>query len=172
MSVLSDNYKRIMSEVEAKITDPNELEFVRLKMNELSMLYLDVIDTISNETAQKIKDLEEKQKKIEDKMTEVENYVSDFENDMLEEMEEIIMDEDYDDGFEITCPYCNNDFCADITGKDEISCPTCKNIIELDWNDEEEQSGCGCANGGCTSCSGCNVDSKKNQEKNDNENNI
>ena len=169
MSVLSDNYKRIMSEVEAKIIDQNELEFVKLKMNELSMIFMEVIDNLSNETDKKIKRLEEKQQKIEDKMLEVENFVNDIENDMLEEMEEIVMDEDIEDGFEITCPYCNNDFCADINGKNEIACPTCKNIIELDWNDEEEQSNCGCANGGCNSCSGCNVDSKKNQDKNENE---
>lgn len=166
MSVLSDNYKRIMSEVEAKITDPNELEFVKLKMNELSMSFMEVIDNLSNETEQKIKALEEKQQKIEDKVQEVENYVSDIENDMLEEMEEIVMDEECYDGFEITCPYCNNDFYADISGKDEVACPACKNIIELDWDDDEEQSGCGCANGGCNSCSGCN--SKNNQEKNEN----
>ncbi|MBP3256319.1 MAG: hypothetical protein J6M60_07560 [Clostridia bacterium] len=169
MSVLSDSYKRIMSEVEAKITDQNELEFVKLKMNELSMIFMEVIDNLSNETNQKIKRLEEKQQKIEDKMLEVENYVNDIENDMLDEMEEIIVDEEYDDGFEITCPYCNKDFYADINGKNEIDCPECKNIIELDWNDEEEQQSCGCANGGCNSCPGCNVDLKRNQENKDNE---
>ena len=169
MSVLSDNYKRIMSEVEQKITDPEELEFVKLKMGELSMIFLEVIDKLSNETDKKIKRLEEKQQSIENKMQEVESYVNDFENDILEEMEEIVIDENYDDGFEITCPYCNNDFYADISGKDEIACPVCNNIIELDWNDEEEQTGCGCQNGGCNSCSGCNIDSKKDQEKNEKE---
>ena len=169
MSVLSDNYKRIMSEVETNITDPEELEFVKEKMTELSMMYIEVIDKLSNETEKKIKNLEEKQKRIEDKMQEVENYVNDIENDMLEEMEEIIMDEDeesYD--FEIACPYCNCDFITDINGKNEITCPECNNIIELDWNDEEEDShSCNC--GGCGSCPGCGVDSKNNQEKKEND---
>lgn len=170
MSELSDNYKRIMSEVETEITDPNELNFVKLKMTELSMMFMNVIDKLSNETDKKIKNLEEKQRKIEDKMIEVENYVSDIENEMLEEMEEIVMDdEEYD--FEISCPYCSKDFVADINGMNEIACPACNNIIELDWNDEEEGCGgnCACQNNGCGNCSGCGVDSKNKKEKDNNE---
>ena len=34
MSVLSDNYKRIMSEIENKISNPEECEFVKEKVNE------------------------------------------------------------------------------------------------------------------------------------------
>ena len=165
MSVLSDNYKRIMSEIESKITDPNELEFVESKIEEVSIMYLNIIENLSNSTNQKIKNLEEKQKKIEDKIQEVENFVSDFENDLIEDMDGIMMNDgeygEYD--YEISCPYCSFDFVADITGINEIACPKCNNIIELDWNDEEEHSGGCCSNGGCNSCSGCPA---HNQEKN------
>ena len=40
MSMLKENYDRIMLEVEAKITNPNDLEFVKEKMSELLMLEL------------------------------------------------------------------------------------------------------------------------------------
>ena len=34
MSVLSDNYKKIIAEVEERITNPEDLEFVKEKMSE------------------------------------------------------------------------------------------------------------------------------------------
>ena len=171
MSVLSDNYRRIVSEVEAKITNPENQEFVKQKISELSVIFMDVIDNLSNITDQKIKNIEEKQKIIEEKMQEVENYVNDIESDMLEEIEsideELNQDEDDEYEFEITCPYCDNEFVADINGKAEVKCPECNNIIELDWNDEEETS-C-CSNGGCSKCPGCSVDSNNIKEYEDND---
>ena len=173
MSVLSDNYRRIVSEVEARIQNPEEQEFIKQKISELSIIFMDVIDNLSNITEQKIKRIEEKQTEIENKMQEVENYVNDIENDMLEEIEEIneVTNEDEEEEeyeFEITCPYCDNEFVTDINGKDEVTCPECENVIELDWNDEEEISS-GCAHGGCGACHGCSIEPNniKEQENND-----
>ena len=131
MSVLSDNYKRIISEIEGKLTNKEDLEFVKEKVSELSMLFMDIIDSLTEKADEKIKQIEEKQKQIEAKMEQVENAVNDIESD-------IYVEEDGNFDFEIVCPYCNNEFVTEINGKDEITCPECNNVIELDWNDEEE----------------------------------
>lgn len=155
MSVLSENYKRIISEIEGKISNPEELEFVKEKVSELSMLFMDIIDNLTEKADEKIKQIEEKQKQIEEKMLQVETSVNEIEND-------IYVEEDGSFDFEIVCPYCNHEFVAEINGKNEIPCPECSNIIELDWNDEEEQ---GCT-GHCGGCHGCS-DEFDNEEDNE-----
>ena len=144
MSVLSDNYKRIISEIEGKITNPEELDFIKEKLSELSMLFMDIIDNLTEKADEKIRQIEEKQKQIEDKMSQVESVVNEIESD-------IYIEEDGNFDFEIVCPYCDNEFVAEINGKNEISCPDCNNIIELDWNEEEDH---GCL-GHCGGCHGC-----------------
>lgn len=155
MSVLSDNYKKIISEMEEKITNPKELDFVKQKISELSMLFMETIDNLNNATEKKIKEIEERQKQIELKVSKVEDSVNDIESDIYTE------EEGYD--FEIVCPYCNYEFQAEINGKNEIVCPECNNMIELDWNEEEED----CCSGGCLGCHGCG--SEEDEDNNNNE---
>ena len=157
MSVLSDNYKRIISEIEGKISNPEELEFVKEKVSELSMLFMDIIDSLAERADEKIKQIEEKQKQIEDKMSQVENVVNEIESD-------IYVEEDGNFDFEIVCPYCNYEFVTEIDGKNEVTCPECNNIIELDWNDEEESEGC---SGHCSSCHGCSDDFEDEEDNED-----
>ena len=143
MSVFKDDYNRIVSEIEQNITDQEQLKFIKEKISELSMIFLDAIDNLSNVADEKIRQIEEKQKIIEEKMSQVESAVNDIESDIY------IDEENYD--FEIVCPYCDYEFVAEINGKNEISCPNCNNIIKLDWNDEEDE---GCT-GHCSGCHGC-----------------
>ena len=117
------------------------------------MLFMEIIDNLTEKTDKKIKQIEEKQKQIEDKMEKVENAVDEIEKD-------IYVDEDGNFDFEIVCPYCNNEFIAEIDGKNEILCPECNNIIELDWN-EEDEGGC---SGHCNSCHGCSDDFEEDNE--------
>lgn len=144
MSVLNNNYKKILSEIEEKITNQEDLEFIKKKISELSMSFIETIDAFTDVTDKKIKQIEDKQKQIESKMLQVENSVNEIESDIYTE-------EDFD--FEIVCPYCNYEFVAEINGKNEIACPECNNIIELDWNDEEED-----CTGHCCGCHGCEED--------------
>lgn len=156
MSVLSDNYKRIVSELEAKITNPEDLEFVKEKISELSVVFMDIIENITDKADQKMKKIEEKQRLIEAKIEEVQNSVDEIESD-------IYVEEDGNFDFEIVCPYCNNEFVTEIDGKSEITCPECNNVIELDWNDDEEE---GCS-GHCSSCHGCSDDFEDDEEENE-----
>lgn len=156
MSVLSDNYKRILSEIEGKVTNPQELEFVKKKVSELSMIFMDVIDSLTNKADEKIKQIEEKQKQIEAKMDQVESAVNEIESDIYAE-------EDGNFNFEIVCPYCDFEFIAEINGKNEVPCPNCNNIIELDWNDEEEEA----CSGHCAGCHGCEEEDNDEEENDD-----
>ena len=157
MSVLSDNYKRIMSEIENKISNPEECEFVKEKVNELTMLFMDVIDKLTDVADAKIKEIEDKQTEIENKMNRVQSAVDEIENDIYSE------EEGFD--FEIVCPYCNHEFVAEINSgeemKKEVECPDCHNIIELDWNDDEDEDGC---QGHCDGCHGCSEEDSENED--------
>ena len=151
MSVLSDNYKRIITELEDKISNPEELEFVKEKFMELSTMFVEILDNFTEKTDAKITQLEQKQQYIEEKIAQVEGAVDEIETDIYDEENE---EEDGSYEFEIVCPYCNHEFVAEIAGKDEVICPECNNTIELDWNEEDEQDSNGCV-GGCSTCGGC-----------------
>lgn len=149
MSVLNENYKRIISEIEAKVSNPEELEFVKKKVAELSMMFIETIDTLTQKTEERIKEIEDKQTQIETKINKVENAVNEIESDIYSE-------EDANFEFEIVCPYCNNEFVTEINEEDlkkEVRCPECNNVIELDWNEDED----GCT-GDCHGCHGCEDD--------------
>ncbi len=149
MSGINENYSKILSEIEQKISNPQEKEFVKNKISELMLMFMDIIDKISDITEMEMNDIEERQKELKLKIDSVANKVSKIEGDIYED------DENFD--FEIVCPYCNHEFVADLDGenneKNEVECPECHNIIELDWNEEDEElDGC---SGFCDECHGC-----------------
>ena len=143
MSDINGKYKQIMDDLEKNIKDAEQLNFVKDKFSELSMLFIDMLDRITRLTDNKIQEIEEKQQEITDRINSVQSIVDEIEGDIYEE------DENYE--FEIVCPYCNYEFTADIEdeNKDEIECPECHNTIELDWNLDEELEGC---SGSCSHC--------------------
>ena len=150
MSGISENYNRILSEIEQKISNPDEKEFVKNKVAELMLIFMDTIDKISDVVETEIGDIQERQKELKLNMESISKKVNRIEDDIYED------DEDFD--LEIVCPYCNHEFVADLDEehnmKDEVECPECHNIIELDWNEEDED---GCS-GFCGGCHGCNDD--------------
>lgn len=156
MSDLKNHYQSILEELDNHFQDKEEKAFVLNKFQELSMMFMDVIDRLTFLTDIRVKEVEEKQKVIEDRIEIVKKAVDGIENDIYED------DEPYE--FEISCPYCNNEFVADINSEEntEIECPECHNIIELDWN-EEECGGC------CSGCDGCEEghDNEHDEDNND-----
>ena len=149
MSELSDKYRQIMDEIDAKITDEKELEFVKSKLSEVSIIFIDIIDRLSEVINERVTDIEKGQKNIENKLAKVQNVIDVIEKDIYDDDLEI----------EIVCPYCNNEFMAEINENEdnEIECPECHNIIELDWSGDLDDEHLGC-NGGCSSCHGCGFD--------------
>lgn len=152
MSGIKDDYNRMMSEIEQKITDPEQLEFIQKKVAELSSIFMETVDSLSKSTDERIKSIEEKIGKVE-------KAVNEIEADIYEDEEE-----NFD--FEIVCPYCDYEFVSSIEGKDEITCPNCNNVIELDWNEDEED---GCCSGHCHSCHGCEEDELDDDENDEDE---
>lgn len=138
MSDLSTRFQDIMNDIEKNISNEKDLEFINKKITEISMLYMEVLSGMNKVIQNKIENIEKVQNSIETKVNKIQTSIAGIENDI------------YDDGydFEIICPYCNNEFTADIESKSDIRCPECQNVIELDWNGEE--SGC---SGSCSSCS-------------------
>lgn len=147
MSELSKKYREIMDEIDEKITDEKQLNFIKNKISEISIIFIDIIDRMSEIVDEKVMDIEQGQKNIEKKLAKVQKVIDVIEKDI------------YDDDFEIevVCPYCNNEFLTEINedGENEIECPECHNIIELDLNsDIDEDNGIGCS-GDCHSCGEC-----------------
>lgn len=144
MSELSKKYREIIEEIDSKITDENELKFVKNKISEISVIFIDIIDRMSEVLEERITDIEQGQKNVEERLAKVQNVIDTIEQD--------IYNEDVD--IEITCPYCNNEFITEFNEdeENEIECPECHNIIELDVNaniDEDIDSyNFGCK-GGC-----------------------
>ena len=143
MSDMNGRYKQIIEDLEKNIKAPEQLDFVKEKFSELSMLFVDMLDRVTRLTDNKIQEIETKQQEIINKIDSVQSIVDEIESDIYEGE-----DENYE--FEIVCPYCNYEFTADIEdeNKEEIQCPECNNTIELDWNLEEEF---GCS-GSCSHC--------------------
>lgn len=162
MSELSDKYRQIMDEIDAKITDERELEFVKSKLSEVSIIFIDIIDRLSEVINERVTDIEKGQKNIENKLAKVQNVIDVIEKDIYDDDLEI----------EIVCPYCNNEFMAEINENEdnEIECPECHNIIELDLNgdieDEIGNNNTGCF-GNCPSCGGCGFKQQHNSDDDD-----
>ena len=149
MSGMSGKYRQIVNDLENNIKDEETLEFVKEKFADLSMMFIDMIDRITELTDARIKVIEEKQKEINTRINNVQSAVDGIESDIYE-------DDDANYEFEIVCPYCNYEFTADIEdeNKEEIVCPECQNTIELDWN-QDDLEGC---TGSCHTChSQCGV---------------
>lgn len=153
MSKLQDSFKAIIAKIEERITDEEELKFIKQQMIDLSMIYIDELDKIMDLSERRVKQIYENQKMLEQKMNELEKGVNTIEK-------ELFVEEEYD--FEIICPYCNYEFLTDInSNKKEIECPECHNTIELDWNGEEYD-----CSGHCGNCSGCGHEDENDIEKN------
>ena len=156
MSELSKKYREIMDEIENKITDEEELKFVKSKISEVSVIFIDLIDRMSEIIDERITDIEDGQKNIEKKLTKIETVIDAIDKDIYDES---------DTEFEIVCPYCNNEFISEINyeGENEIEGPECHNIIEIDINADVDEDNYGC-HGGCNKCKGCNFNSNDDEE--------
>lgn len=140
MSKLSKKYLEIMQDIEKHISNKEEREYVTKKINELTALYMDLIEEAIDTNSDRIEELEDSIDRIQQSVNLIKSDIYDI--------------DDYD--FEIVCPYCDHEFVADIEDelKEEIECPKCHNIIELDWDEEEGCGGC------CSSCGICEDEEK------------
>lgn len=158
MSKLSEEYLKILKDIDKNISNEDEKQYVFKKVSELSALYMDIMDRITGVNSKRMEEIEKYQDEMEKKLDKVKGTVDLIKKDIYE-------DEDYD--FEIICPYCNHEFVADVEEelKEEIECPECHNIIELDWDGEDEE-----CNGHCSSCGHHHECDEDEEEEEDNKN--
>lgn len=145
MSNLQENFKKIIDDLDKNIENKKDLEYIKTQIYNISILFMDELDKISELNMDKMNRLIVKHKELTNRMQQLETTMNQIEKDIyLDPNEEEL-------GFEVICPYCNTEFEVDMNNEiqSEIKCPECNNVIELDWNGEE-----GC-DGHCGNCGGC-----------------
>lgn len=150
MSDINLNIKKVIENLEEKITDKENLETAKLEMFNLYNSFVDELTRINEVVGEQIAGLAMAQQATNERMEKMEKSLKKIENDIYLDDEE---DED-EYTMEIVCPYCNKEFSLEmdeIVDKDEISCPECNNTIELDWGHD-----CGCSDceDDCDCCGG------------------
>lgn len=155
MSELQDKFKKIVSDIEGRIQNKEDLDYIKEQIANISVLFLDQLDKVVDLSTSKMDEVVENQRKLNDKVMKIEKVMGNIEKD-------IYLEDTYD--FEIVCPYCNYEFTTDFSNevKEEVECPECHNIIELDWNQEEQDSCSG-------HCSCCHSDCEEEQEDSEDE---
>ena len=155
MSILKDEYKNFLDDIESNIKNKEDLEYIKKRFADFVDKVLNHIDYIVGYKKQEIENLEDTQKQLIERIDKMQRVIDNIEKD-------IYSDEGFD--FEIVCPYCNYEFVVDMDEeKTEIECPECKNMIELDWSgDPSDDDEC---SGHCSGCSGC--DGQEDDEEDD-----
>lgn len=135
MSDLKAKLNEIMNDFDENIKNKEDLEYIKSQVYNISVLFLDEMDKLAEINLQRLNVLNEREKELAKRVASIEHTMDTIKKEMFVEPEE------YE--FEITCPYCNEEFVEDFTDgiKNEIKCPECGNSIELDW---QEEHGCGC----------------------------
>ncbi len=138
------NFKRefesFLQDIESNIKNSEDLEYINRRFSilinniQLNMQSQNIdINTsnIENKEENKIEKIIKSQEEILSRMEIMEKSINQIQVDIYEK-------DEFD--LEIKCPYCENNFIADIENeKQELECPRCKNIIELDWTEEVEK---------------------------------
>lgn len=133
---LKNEMKEFLSDIDNNVKDSKENSFIKERTLKLFDVFENEINKIMNFKEDRINAIIKKQEEEEKIVNELKQRIENIYQDIYDE-----------EDFSVTCPYCNNEFDADI-GEDlsEIRCPECDNIIELDWdgnpNDESEDN-CG-----------------------------
>ena len=139
---LKNEMNNFMQDIETKITNQEERDFILDRTAQLFNVIVDEMENVLDYKTNEIQALESKQKEIDGKMDDMEAVLKNITRDIYEDEED----------FEIICPYCNNEFDADVDENvTEVICPECENTIELDWGIEEDNN----CNGNCYGCNGC-----------------
>lgn len=157
MSNLNSEYQKIMSDIEKNITDPEELKYIKEKIFEITVLFMNTVDKVVEYSRDNLSNMEEKQGDLEERLARIEKSIDNIEKDIYTDEDEF--------EFEVVCPYCNNQFVSDIDLEEttEIQCPECKNMIELDWNEDEQERTGNCHE--CRGCMGTEEDFKNNEDE-------
>lgn len=122
--MLNKNYDDIIKNLEKQFKTKNDTDFVKEQVMSLAMFMLGELEKQKQESEAREKNLEKRILTLEKK---------------LESLEKELYEEEQEEYENINCPYCNFNFYIETEGApSEIKCPECDNIIELDWEDNNE----------------------------------
>jgi chaperonin cofactor prefoldin len=144
MSDLQNKLDKVISDIEKRLTNKEDFEYVKTQIYNIYTIFLDEFDKLEAKCNEKMEDIAVRCKVLDDRMSEIEESIQKIESDIY-----IKENEEFD--FDVICPYCDAEFSVDFSEgpKDSIVCPECENTIELDWNDEHDHEGC---SGHCHDC--------------------
>ena len=149
--MLEDLKKEIyayLKDINENIKDKEDLLYVQERSSKFVDVIANEIEKILDYKEDKLNAIIKKQELEEAKIQELREKIDMVYEDIYEEG---------NDDFQITCPYCNHEFDAEIDEDfNEIRCPDCGNFIELDWNGnpDEDEPNDNCS-GNCSGCGGC-----------------
>lgn len=131
---LKNEMNAFFKDIDENIKNEDDLIYVKSRTAKLVDFIVDEIEKIIDYKEEKLNAIIKKQEQEDLKIKEL--------SEKIDTVYEDIYDEPSDE-FLISCPYCNNEFDAEIDEEsDEIRCPECGNLIELDWNgnpDDDEK---------------------------------
>ena len=132
--MLEDFKKEMMQfidDMENNIKDKKTLAYMIKRTEKLFDTIMDTMNKIIEYKQKEISNLEIRQDKQQERMDELDERLKFMYDDIYEDEED----------FEIVCPYCNFKFDAVIDKNEkEIVCPECRNVIELDWNENDDEN--------------------------------
>lgn len=146
MDNMVKEYKNILNNLEEKLKDNPDLEYIKSEFTNLFMIFFNEVDTLRVFYEEKLETILDRQSYFDEKMNNLEEKTNELEKGMLyDEDDEMIrnlfedtsdMNEYDEQECEVSCPYCNEIFYIDMEeARKEINCPYCNKAIELDWND-------------------------------------
>ena len=83
MSKISDEYLKIMKDIETHISNEEEKDYIKKKIAELSSLYLELIDRVTDISEKRIDDLEEEQDELNEKISKMSETLNLIKKDII-----------------------------------------------------------------------------------------
>ena len=72
MSNLNDEYQKIISDIEKNITNTDELKYIKEKISELTVLFINTVDKVIEYSKESLNNMEEKQDELEERIEKLE----------------------------------------------------------------------------------------------------
>jgi hypothetical protein len=126
---LGNEIKSYIIDIESRLQSDEDKNYFEEKTMNLFDKVFEKMENLLSLREKEIKKIAKKQEITENQITELSKILDNIHKDLYEEYET----------FEIICPYCNFEFEAEVDETtSEVFCPECNNIIELDWNENQE----------------------------------
>lgn len=124
--MFNNKFKEVIENLEKNIKNKKDLEYVKTLVTDLALTYLEELGKLEEVYDKKVTICEERLEDLEQTMEKIDNEIYEDEDSDLEP---------------INCPYCNTKFLIEFDNTNtEVRCPDCRNIIELDWENFEDDN--------------------------------